>query len=59
MRQFLDASCVERLTLCKFICGFEPVDAPVLSSDEPVEARHHVDRDQGISARQGCDQGGC
>src|SRR6476620_2515766 len=40
----LDESWLHGLTTCEFVGGLEPVDAPVLSSDESVEARGHVDR---------------
>jgi hypothetical protein len=36
------------VTVHEFVCGLEPVDAPVLSSDEAIEARRHVDRDMRI-----------
>ena len=40
----LDESWVHRVSACVFVRRFEPVDAPVPSRDEAVEARRHVDR---------------
>ena len=44
-----DESRVHGLPTCEFVGGFEPVDAPILSCDEAVEARRHVDRYARIS----------
>src|ERR1043166_9786667 len=46
----LDESRLHGVPTREFVRGLEPVDAPVLSSDEAVEARRHVDRDAGIGA---------
>src|SRR4029077_15929687 len=40
----LDESWVQGVPACEFVRGFEPVDAPVPSSDEAVEAPRHVNR---------------
>src|SRR5262245_34383601 len=40
----LDDARVHGVPAEEFVRGLEPVDAPVLSSDEAVEARGHVDR---------------
>src|SRR5207253_4894690 len=45
----LHESRVQGLSAREFVCGFEPVDAPVLSSNEAVEARRHVNRYARIS----------
>src|SRR5947208_4427757 len=39
LEESLDESWVQGVPACEFVRGFEPVDAPVLSSDETVEAR--------------------
>ncbi len=44
LEERLDESRVHGVPAYEFVRGFEPVDAPVLSSDEAVEARRHVDR---------------
>src|SRR5882724_4650864 len=44
LEERLDESWVHYLPACELVCGFQPVDAPVPSSDEAVEARRHVDR---------------
>src|SRR5439155_13786202 len=44
LEERLDESWVHGVPAYEFVCGFEPVDAPVLASDEAVEARRHVDR---------------
>jgi len=49
LEERFDESRVHGLPACEFVCGFEPVDAPILSSDEAVEARRHVDRHARIS----------
>ena len=49
LEERFDESRVHGVPACEFVRGFEPVDAPVLSGDEAVEARRHVDRDARIS----------
>src|SRR5207237_10225393 len=44
LEERLDESGVHGVPAYEFVCGFEPVDASVLSSDEAVKARRHVDR---------------
>ena len=40
---------IKRIPAFEFVRGLEPVDAPVFSSDEAVEARRHVNRYARIS----------
>src|SRR5262249_39153327 len=44
LEETLDESWVQGFSVCEFVGGFEPVDAPVLSSDKTIEARRHVNR---------------
>ena len=44
LKDGLDEFWVPRVSAGEFVCGFEPVDAPVLSRDDAVKARDHVNR---------------
>jgi hypothetical protein len=46
MRSFVT---VHGVASYEFVRGLEPVDTPIFSSDEAVEACHHVDRHTRIS----------
>ena len=45
LEECLDERGIHGVSACELVRGLEPVDAPVLSSDEPIEACRHVDGD--------------
>src|SRR5262249_40917564 len=51
LEERLDESWIHGVAVYEFVRRLEPVDAPVLSSNEAVEARCHVDRYARISVR--------
>src|SRR5439155_10918139 len=53
LEKSFDGTGVHGVPACEFVGGLEPVDAPVLSRDEAVEARRHVDRHARIRVGHG------
>src|SRR5262249_44877761 len=51
LQKTLNKFWVQGFSVCEFVRCFEPVGAPVLSSDKPVEARRHVNRYARVSVR--------